>query len=233
MKQTAFFDIETDGLQATRVHCICAMLNNEEPTVYNFIGVNANGLFRDWLASENVGTLVGHNIIGFDVPVLRRLTGWDWDFNLRDTLVLSRLHNPSLDGGHSLRSWGERLGNYKDDYQAGWEHYSTEMLEYCKQDVRVTKVLYKHLNDDTGVNNVAVDIEHRTADIIKTQTDNGMQLNESRAYELLSEMKEKVLDIEDEVHKRFKPLPVWIDLPHPADKCSNKDGTISKRYQAQ
>ena len=179
MKSTAFFDIETDGLNATKIHCICAMLNDGESTVYNFIGENSDGLFRDWLASEDVGTLVGHNIIGFDVPVLRRLSSFRWDFNLRDTLVLSRLHNPSLDGGHSLRSWGERLGNYKDDYQGGWEEYNQEMLSYCQQDVRVTKALYERLNDDTGVNNDAVDLEHNTANIIKTQTDNGM--NSTRA----------------------------------------------------
>ena len=226
----AFFDIETDGLNATKVHCICAMLDNDEPTVYNFIGGEANGLFRKWLASENVDTLVGHNIIGFDIPVLRRITGMDWSFNLRDTLVLSRLHNPSLDGGHSLRSWGVRLGNYKDDYQGGWEQYSHEMLEYCKQDVRVTKNLYQHLSNQ---DEEAISIEHQTANIIKTQTDNGMILNEERAYELLAEMKEKVLDIEDEVHERFKPLPVWVELVHPKDKMKNKDGTISKRYQAQ
>ena len=226
----AFFDIETDGLNATKVHCICAMLDNDEPTVYNFIGGEANGLFRKWLASEDVDTLVGHNIIGFDIPVLRRITGMDWSFNLRDTLVLSRLHNPSLDGGHSLRSWGVRLGNYKDDYQGGWEQYSTEMLEYCKQDVRVTKNLYQHLSNQ---DEEAISIEHQTANIIKQQTDNGMILNEERAYELLAEMKEKVLDIEDEVHERFKPLPVWVELVHPKDKMKNKDGTISKRYQAQ
>ncbi len=229
---TAFFDIETDGLNATKVHCICAMLDNGESTVYNFIGGEANGLFRKWLASEDVDTLVGHNIINFDIPVLRRVTGMDWSFNLRDTLVLSRLHNPSLDGGHSLRSWGERLGNYKDDYQGGWEEYSHEMLQYCQQDVRVTKALYHYLVT-SDKDSPAVEIEHRTADIIREQTDNGMILNEERAYELLAEMKEKVLDIEDEVHERFKPLPVWVDLPHPGSKTHNKDGSISKRYQAQ
>jgi len=228
----AFFDIETDGLEATKVHCICAMLDNDETTVYNFIGGEANGLFRKWLASENVDTLIGHNIINFDVPVLRSITGMDWSFRLRDTLVLSRLHNPSLDGGHSLRAWGERLGDYKDDYQGGWEEYSHDMLIYCQQDVRVTKSLYNHFVKNLTFSE-AVDLEHTTAEIIKQQTDNGMILNEERAYELLAEMKEKVLDIEDEVHERFKPLPVWIDLVHPKDKMKNKDGSISKRYQAQ
>jgi DNA polymerase I-like protein with 3'-5' exonuclease and polymerase domains len=232
---TAFFDIETDGLDATRVHCICAMLDNDEPTIYNFIGGNIYGNFRDWLASEDVDTLVGHNIINFDVPILRRLSGMDWDFNLRDTLVLSRLHNPSLDGGHSLRAWGERLCDLKGDYQGGWEEYNQEMLEYCQQDVRVTKTLYKHLEmwRNQHDNDEAVDLEHDTANIIRKQTDNGMVLNEERAYELLSEMKEKVLDIEDEVHERFKPLPVWTPLNYPEDKTHTKDGRMTKRYQAQ
>ena len=227
----AFFDIETDGLVATQVHCICAMLDNGESTVYNFIGKNNYGQFQNWLDSEGVDTLVGHNIISFDVPILRRISGLGWDFNLRDTLVLSRLSNPSLEGGHSLRSWGERLGTYKDDYQGGWEEFNTDMLQYCKQDVRVTKALYKHLDEQE--NTASSEIEHKTANIIREQTDNGMLLDEKRAYELLAEMKEKVLDIEDEVHKRFEPLPVWIPLVHPKEKMHNKDGSISKRYQAQ
>ena len=227
----AFFDIETDGLKATRVHCICAMLDNNESTIYNFIGENNYGQFRDWLDSESVNSLVGHNIISFDVPILRRLSGLGWDFDLRDTLVLSRLSNPSLEGGHSLRAWGERLGTYKDDYTGGWEEFNTDMLQYCKQDVRVTKALYEHLNEQEDT--ASAEIEHKTANIIQKQTDNGMALNEKRAYELLAEMKEKVLDIEDEVHKRFEPLPVWIPLNFPDGKTCNKDGRTSKRYQAQ
>ena len=228
---TAFFDIETDGLNATRIHCICAMLDNDEPTVYNFIGENTYGNFREWLASEDVDTLIGHNIINFDVPILRRLSGFRWDFNLRDTLVLSRLSNPSLEGGHSLRSWGERLGNYKDDYQGGWERCTREMVEYCRQDVRVTKALYKHLDEQE--NTTSSEIEHKTADIIKKQTDNGMLLDEKRAYELLAEMKEMVIYIEDEVHARFEPLPVWIPLHWLGDRTHTKDGRKSVNYLKQ
>jgi len=83
-----FFDIETDGLDATKIHCICAILDNDE-AVYNFIGEGNVKKFRDWLVLEDVRTIVGHNIIGFDIPVLRRLSGFEWDFTIRDTLVLS------------------------------------------------------------------------------------------------------------------------------------------------
>ena len=68
-------------------------------------------LLRD---SEGV---IGHNIIGFDAPVLEK----QWSLQipkekLKDTLVLSRLWNPSLEGGHSLDSWGKRFGDHKIDF---------------------------------------------------------------------------------------------------------------------
>jgi len=139
-----YFDIETDGLDATKVHCICAMLDRDD-TMYNFIGEDSYEQFRDWLVLEDIRVLVAHNGIGFDVPTLRRLSGSDWDYTIRDTLVLSRLANPSLEGGHSLKAWGERIHNLKGDYEGGWEEFNWDMLEYCQQDVRVLKDIYRRL----------------------------------------------------------------------------------------
>jgi DNA polymerase-1 len=231
--QTAFFDIETDGLNATKIHCICAMLNNDEVTVYNFIGEDNVRQFEEWLLSEDVRTIVGHNIIGFDIPILRLVSGFKWNFAVRDTLVLSRLANPSLDGGHSLRNWGNKLGNFKDDYDGGWETYSTEMLKYCQQDVRVTKILYRHLEKQLeDVEEKAIDLEHEVFRIIKGQEDNGMSFDEAKAFNLLAELKEKVLTIEDKVHERFKPLPTFVELTV-LKNPKRKDGTNSVAYQKQ
>jgi len=231
--QTAFFDIETDGLDATKVHCICAMLNNEEKTVYNFIGEDNVKQFKEWLDVENVCVLSGHNIIGFDIPVLCRVGGFEWDSTVRDTLVLSRLANPSLEGGHSLRNWGNKLGNFKDDYSGGWEEFNAEMLKYCQQDVRVTKAVYRHLEKQLeDVDDKAIDLEHQVFRIIKQQEENGMLINERKAYNLLAELKEKVWDIEDKVHKRFKPLPTFTPL-NVLKNPKKKDGTNSVAYQKQ
>jgi DNA polymerase I-like protein with 3'-5' exonuclease and polymerase domains len=46
-------------------------------------------------------------------------------------------------------------------------------------------------------------------------------------------MKEKVLDIEDEVHKRFEPLSVWIPLHWLGDRTHTKDGRKSVNYIKQ
>src|SRR6056300_649050 len=58
--------------------------------------------------------IIGHNLIGFDAPVLRKV----WNIGIPkskavDTLILSRLLNPVQDGGHSLKNWGKLLRNNK------------------------------------------------------------------------------------------------------------------------
>jgi hypothetical protein len=83
--------------------------------------------------------MVGHNIIGFDGPILSKVWGVKIPISkVRDTLVMSRLLNPQLEGGHSLRAWGERIGEYKDDFTDFDGGLSDEMVTYCKQDVTVT-----------------------------------------------------------------------------------------------
>ena len=227
-----YFDIETDGLDATTIHCICAITSEDDRT-YNFIGEDAGANFKKWLDTEECSLLVGHNIIGFDIPVLRKLTGFSWNYPIRDTLVLSRLVNPSLEGGHSLRAWGERIGNYKDDYQGGWEQYSQEMLEYCQQDVRVTKDVFNRLGAELkDFTEQSVVLEHQVATIIKEQEDNGVLFDEGKAMLLLAELKEEVARIEDKVHERFSPLPTWTPLNELKNPLK-KDGSPSAAYQKQ
>src|SRR5210317_1662898 len=86
---------------------------------------------------EQYDQIIGHNIIGFDAPVLRKV----WSIGIKkskavDTLILSRLLNPQLDGGHSLKAWGSRLSNNKiefnfEDFDNG---LTQEMQDYCIQD---------------------------------------------------------------------------------------------------
>jgi hypothetical protein len=55
---------------------------------------------------SGVSCVVGHNLIGFDLPVLADVWGWtpDASTEIVDTLIMSRLGNPNRDGGHSLRN---------------------------------------------------------------------------------------------------------------------------------
>ena len=72
--------------------------------------------------------LIGHNIIGFDIPMVHKFSDVDLsDKEVIDTLVLSRLFNPTRDGGHALESWGYKLGYPKIEF-SDYQNYSTERL---------------------------------------------------------------------------------------------------------
>jgi hypothetical protein len=144
--------------------------------------------------------------------------------NVVDTLLLSRLENPSRDGGHSLRSWGERLKFPKGDHN-DWTKVTPEMITYCQQDVRVTEKLYEHLtNLLAAFPGESIDLEHQVQNIISKQISYGWLLDQEKCYGLLAKLKERRMDLEDEVQRKFHPLPKFVKRITPKKKA---DGTIS------
>jgi DNA polymerase I-like protein with 3'-5' exonuclease and polymerase domains len=157
----------------------------------------ANGL-QKYL--DNCDLIIMHNGICFDAPVLRET----WKISIMpsqvcDTLVLSRLLSPSLEGGHGLASWGKRLGFPKGDF-SDWDGGLTpEMETYCIQDTLVTQKLYDVLINELKYNKFeqrSIDLEHKVQAIIAKQERNGFKLDEKKATILLSELTSKLAAIE-------------------------------------
>ena len=165
---TLVFDLETDGLlnDVTRIHCL-AIYDSTTDTVETYNDEKNN----KYSISEGIGrllvadTLVGHNLLGFDLPVLSKLYNYFTPTaRIVDTLLLSRLYHPNiydidhkhkwrhmplqLYGRHSLESYGYRLGEYKGEFgkTSDWSEWSQEMEDYCAQDVEVTKKLCDHFH---------------------------------------------------------------------------------------
>ena len=161
-------------------------------------------LLRD---SEGV---IGHNIIGFDAPVLEKV--WSLQIpteKLKDTLVLSRLWNPSLEGGHSLDSWGKRFGDHKIDFHDYDGGLSDEMVKYCRQDVALTTRLYKHLTDTLKREEFkqhCVDLEEKVYIITAQQERNGFMLDVEAATTLWQDITHKMRTITAELQKVFPPI---------------------------
>ena len=215
------FDIETDDLNASKIWCIVA--KEIKGDFYKF-GPDKLDDALELLASAD--TLIGHNIISFDLPVLKRLYGFRYSGKIIDTLVMSRLYNPVRENGHSLKTWGYRLGIPKQE-QPEFDNYTPQMLDYCEQDVKLNEAVYHYLIDEgSGFSKKSFDIEQLTAAIMSQQEKSGFYFDSKQAMTLLAELKQNMADVEDEVQKTFKPK--WVDdkLVTPYIK---KDGTLSKR----
>jgi len=161
---TLLFDLETTGLlrRGSQLHCIVARdLNDTEsdPLVWDAPRKDLDLGVQQLLRAD---VLVGHNICGFDIPMIKELYDFDFQGTAIDTLVLSRLFYPNIQerdyerrpqgmpqrlfGRHSLEAWGYRLKCFKGDYGKGpdaWDTYSPEMLDYCIQDTEVTVKLWQ------------------------------------------------------------------------------------------
>jgi len=212
------WDIETDGLKPKTIWCLCAIKGNQMYTLENPTAEMVKELFSD------VTEHVGHNLINYDIPAVERILGVKVTGDVTDTLVLSRLYNPNLEGGHSLDAWGQRLKFPKGEYY-DWTRLTPEMLEYCKQDVRVTEQVLAFLEKALEpFGDTSVDLEHRVQREIHQQMSNGWLLDQRKAFDLVAELKEKQNELEDKVHEKFKPLPTFVKEIVPKYK---KDGNLS------
>ena len=159
------FDLETDGLLDTvsRIHCLVIHeIETKQTHRYNDEG-NQEPIVRGIQRLADANCVVGHNIIGYDLPVIRKLYPWfEYPPTIVDTLLLSRLIHPNmievdkkhnwanmplqLYGRHSLESYGYRLGEYKGCFgkDTDWKDWSEDMENYCEQDVAVTIKLFDH-----------------------------------------------------------------------------------------
>jgi DNA polymerase I-like protein with 3'-5' exonuclease and polymerase domains len=172
---------------------------------------------QQYLEGEQV---VGHNIIGFDAPVLKKVWGVVIPDNmLVDTLVMSRLYKPDIDivipeqgkapSPHSLEAWGYRLRSHKigfTDFDGGW---TQEMATYCEQDVMLLENLYNFLTTTMtkeGFSLQSIQLEHDVAIICRGMEDNGFMLDMEKAMVLSATLSGRMSDIEESMQQVFPPI---------------------------
>ena len=218
------FDIETDGLKPSVIWCLVAQDVISEK-FYHFYEDTLNEGIK---FLQQADTLIGHNILGYDIPVIKKLTGVDLynSDKIIDTLVLSRLLNPTREGGHSIAKWGYKLGVPKKD-SPEWSSFTKEMLSYCERDVAINTKLFNHLRKESiGFSKECIKLEHKVTHILEQQKQNGFLFNDEQAMFLASELSCKLKETEDKVHETFKPI--WVDDKMVKPKLK-KDGKLSKQ----
>ena len=217
----AAFDVEANGLlnDAAKVHCIViADLDSDQVDAYGPEQIT------DALAHlTRVRYLVGHNLINYDLPLLRRLFNWTPapGCTVMDTLVASRLilpHVEDLDdqagamgdaplgklrGRYSIEAWGARLSIPKVGIDIkDWSEWSPEMEERCAGDTAICKAVWQFLRPD-GYSRLALELEHRAATICERITADGVPFDLGAAAELCQLWTARRAELSAQLRQRF------------------------------
>ena len=202
-RRVVFLDIETN-LKANQIW-LCVTKDQRSGVVE--CHHKADTLLK---TLEDNPLVVAHNGIFFDFPILNRL----WNTKIKvsmcvDTLVMSRLMNPSRENGHSLAAWATSLGTEKIDFQDFDSGWSQEMQDYCIRDVDVLEKVYNALlkeKQQYGFSEESIELEHRVAIIIAKQERHGFRFDLPAAMVLLAGLKDKMASIEASLQCIFPPI---------------------------
>lgn len=219
------FDIETNGLPRQgmdTIHCIVVKdLDTNQVLRYNDTG-GAESILAGVNLLAEADLLVGHNIVGFDIPVIQSMLSFFCPKrDVIDTLILSRLFcpdmlnrdfrkrpigmPPKLYGRHSLEAWGYRLGDYKDNFgkTTDWAEWSQEMEDYCAQDVEVAHSLFNVFEPKIRPYGQCIKLEHECARIMAQQETLGWPFDVKAAEKLEGELRTEMDKLADAMRATF------------------------------
>lgn len=223
MNKTLVFDIETDGLDPSVIHIIG--IYDYSTNTYTSYDLEEVPKGVDHLNTADV--LVGHNIIGYDLPVLKKFfPNITFKAQIIDTLALARMIYTDiyeidaklikagilpkrLMGRHSLEAYGFRLGEQKDDFhtKTDWQKWSKEMSKYCEQDVITNKKLYEKLMSKDP-SEQAINLEMKTTVILQRQKEYGFLFDVEKAEAFYLEL----IGRREELHKELvEAFGTWVE----------------------
>ena len=209
-------DIETNGFLDVldKIHCM-VFRDVDTQKVYSY---NPDQINEGLNLLKKATLIIGHSVMGFDLPAIEKVTGYKYEGAILDTLLCSRLIwsnmvevdyikkdlPPKLIGKHSIESWGYRLGLRKGDFAqtATFDVWTQDMQDYCERDVEVTYLLYKQI-EKKNYSEKAIKLEHDFAHWIIKQEQGGVDFDETTAQSLFLSLTKQRLEIEQKLSAVF------------------------------
>ena len=234
MTRTLFFDIETNAINdwstysdLHTVHC----LSIYDPMIPKMLTFHGESIERGLLELQKADRIVGHNVIDFDIPALKKLYGFSPPLiKVLDTLVVSRCVFPDLRnddfgrngfdkalvGSHSLKAWGHRMGSttkltYGEE-DGAFNSYNDEMRKYCERDVIVTQLLHDYLFKHKPSKEM-IAIEHWFKFVISLQERHGFKFDLDKADLLTAKLMGIRAKLTTELQNQWKPTEVEMKSP--------------------
>jgi DNA polymerase I len=222
--KTLFFDIETNAIEdwsnltdLHTVHC----LSIYDPTTPKMITYHGAGIQNGLQELAKADRIVGHNVIGFDLPALSKMYSFHPPLiKVLDTMVMAKCivadvrnddflrknYDKSLVGSHSLKAWGLRLNkltklSYGEEDNA-FDSYNDDMRKYCERDTIVTQILFDYLMQQNPSGEMLA-IEHWFAFIMRLQEKKGFAFDVVKAERLELKLASKRAELLDRLQKEF------------------------------
>lgn len=150
-------DLEADGLLDTATKVWCGVFKNSETK--EVVKFRPHQIQEMLAFLDTVDVLKMHNGLGYDLPLLKKLYGYEFKGKKVDTLIMSRLLNPKRIvpfncpdkgiGPHSVEAWGYRVGRGKPSHE-DWSQFTEDMLHRCSEDVEIQELIYEALMKEAG-----------------------------------------------------------------------------------
>lgn len=181
--------------------------------------------------TRNPGLCIGHNLLGFDWPILLsalELPTEGIPTVCLDTLILSRLIDYPRKS-HSIEDYGEEFGVPKGDNNKAdfFKQWSQELETYCIRDVDICHKIYLKYKKyiDNPDHRRAITLEHDFQSVINSLTDNGFCFNSDKANKLLEKVERELHELDDVISKEFPPR---LKLIREITPKVTKHGTLSR-----
>jgi hypothetical protein len=222
--KTLFFDIETNAIEdwsnlsdLKTVHC----LSIYDPTTPKMITYHGAGIKNGLMELAKAERIVGHNVIGFDLPALSKMYNFHPPLvKVLDTMVMAKCivadvrnddflrknFDKSLVGSHSLKAWGLRLNKLTKltygEEDGAFDSYNEDMRKYCERDTIVTQILFDYLMMGNPSGEMLA-IEHWFAFLMRLQEKKGFAFDIEKAEKLELKLASKRAELLDRLQKEF------------------------------
>ena len=199
------FDIETDGLDPTKIHVLS--WEDELGKIQHTHDYVAMRIFF-----EEATILIGHNIVRYDIPAVEKILGIKVTATLVDTLAVSWYINHTRPK-HNLEGYGEYY-NVKKPEITDWENLTKEEYAHrCNEDVKINVRLWRDL--DIKLSKLYPDVNHKW-DLLNYLT-----------FKMQCAAEQEALKWKLDVDKANKYLAEWGDMKK--DKIEQLAEAMPKR----
>jgi hypothetical protein len=219
------FDIETDGFNPTKIHVVSWMDDDGYlHSTHNY------ELMREFFL--NADTLIGHNIVRYDAPVVEKILDIKLDARLIDTLPLAWYINHHLQK-HGLAQYGEMYGVPKPKID-DWEGLTPQEYKHrCEEDVKINTRLWRDLNiklnklyPDVGIKDRFIDYMTFKMECAREQEALQWKLDVNKAEGHLADW-EKLKAEKTELLADAMPRKIVTAVRNKPKVMHKKDGSLS------